>query len=185
MQAKQCEDDGLKDITELALQAAHDAINQNCFGVPERFKAMEAQSAAIIKANPKTEEELKAVCDQHPIPFGNYANQDDIPVDAKGVIITEEEDEADEEEEFVEPEEETAAERTTRQELSSFEYACDELLELVSRPSSAFVDNDISADDLDILGNFLKQIAASKKAALKPTGDDDLTIPECLRRVAP
>jgi hypothetical protein len=73
------------------LQAASDAINQNCFGIPERFKAMSAQSRAIIKANPKTDDELKAVIAENPIP---------VPA---GI-----EDESDENDDEVEADEETA-----------------------------------------------------------------------------
>jgi hypothetical protein len=67
-QAKEAEDAGFKNITELALQAASDAFNQNCFGDEARYKSMMDQSRAIIKANPKTDDELKAVIAENPIP---------------------------------------------------------------------------------------------------------------------
>ena len=81
------------ETTELALKAASDAINQNCFGDTKRYAAMMAQGKAIIEANPKTEKELKAVQAAHPVPFGSYANQDDIPVDVTEDEVDEDEDE--------------------------------------------------------------------------------------------
>jgi Protein of unknown function (DUF3102) len=195
-QAKLLEDDGIK-VTELALQAASDAINQSCFGRPERMEAMQAQHNAIIKANPKTEEELKAVKAANPIPLFGYANQEDIPGDSKGRIVvdsTDDEDEVEEEED--EAEEETAPAPATellprqRALVGKFNDACEELLTLASKASTVFLHSNITVEDLDMLGNFLKQIAASKRNAAPDrqsdeTGsgdDDDLTIPECLRR---
>ena len=162
------------ETTELALKAASDAINQNCFGDSKRYAAMMAQGKAIIETNPKSEKELKAVIAENPIP---------MPA-ADMVFEHEVEHEVEEDDEETAP----AKELLPRQRalVDQFNDACAELLELVSRPSTAFVDSDVSADDLDMLGNFLKQIAASKKAALKTneTGDADLTIPEFLRRGA-
>jgi hypothetical protein len=76
-------------VGELALKAASDAINQNCFGIQERMNAMNAQAQAILRANPKTEDELKAIQDAHPIP-----GPDEV-IKALGVPVVEDEDEAD------------------------------------------------------------------------------------------
>lgn len=142
--AKNAEDAGYKDITELALKASSAAINQNCFGIPERMKAMQVQSAAIIKANPKTDEELKAVLEKNPVP---------LPADIARMYASDEE----------------IAERDKDAETTSlveqFDAACEELLMLSSKPSAVFADSSITHGDLDMLGNFLKQIAASKKMA--------------------
>jgi hypothetical protein len=148
---------GDEDTTELALQAASDALNQNCFGIPERFKAMEAQFAAIIKANPKTEEELKAIIDAHPIP---------IPAEAKPLpVMTEDADEEDMTDEGADTEPEPTIYPRQAALIESMESACETLKQLSAKPSATFLTSELSADELDMLGNFLKQIAASKRNA--------------------
>jgi hypothetical protein len=162
------------ETTELALDAASDAINQNCFGDNKRFKAMKTQAEAILKANPKTEEELKAVCDQHPIPLGSYANQADIPVDSKGRAIIDDDEAEDEEEEADDEDEAPAAtgkepkdDLLPRQRymVDTFDDACGELLRLAAKASAVFTNSTIADGDLDMLGNFLKQVAAGKRKA--------------------
>jgi hypothetical protein len=148
---------GDEDTTELALQAASDALNQNCFGIPERLKAMEAQFAAIIKANPKAEEELKAIIDAHPIP---------LPAEAKPLpVMTEDADEEDMTDEGADTEPEPTINPRQAALIESMESACETLKQLSAKPSATFLTSEFSADELDMLGNFLKQIAASKRNA--------------------
>lgn len=82
------------ETTELALKAASDAINQNCFGDEVRYKSMMEQGRAIIQANPSTEDELKAITDKHPIMFDGGVDE---LLDKMGVPIVDadDEDEAD------------------------------------------------------------------------------------------
>lgn len=67
------------DLTEIALEGMSDAINMSCFGDEARSKSMAEQAQAIIKANPKTEEELSKICADHPIllPTGLSLDADD------------------------------------------------------------------------------------------------------------
>ena len=149
---------GDEGTTELALQAASDALNQNCFGIPERFKAMRAQFAAIIKANPKTEEELKAVVAENPIPLAvriRFLRIYEI-LTLRGSRTRK-----------TMPTRERGRQETAPTPAVDIEFngAC-KLLKMVSaKPSATFLTSELSADELDMLGNFLKQIAASKRKA--------------------
>jgi hypothetical protein len=85
-----------KGTTELALKAASDAFNQNCFGDEARYNSMMDQGRAILEANPKTEEELKVITDKHPIIMpGGKIKQDDALKLTGRIIIEEAADEED------------------------------------------------------------------------------------------
>src|SRR5262245_24910015 len=76
-----------------------------------------------------------------------------------------------------------------RAEVTRFDDACKVLLELSARSSELLANGIVEHDDLDMLANFLKQVAASKrkvagKETAKGAGADNLEIPECLRREA-
>jgi Protein of unknown function (DUF3102) len=169
-------------IGELALKAASDAINSNCFGCPIRSKSMGEQADAILRANPTTEEELKAITDKHPImmPDGKISQDDALKL--ADTVEESEDDEADEE---AAPAPATATELLPRQcaLVGRFDDACGELLKLAAKASAVFTTSIVDDVDLDMLGNFLKQIAASKRKARPPEQHDDLEIPEFLRRV--
>lgn len=81
-------------LTEIALEGMSDAINTSCFGDEARSKSMAEQAQAIIKANPKTEEELSKICADHPIvlPTGMTLDAD---VDDEPPSIVPDEDIAD------------------------------------------------------------------------------------------
>ena len=128
---------GDEDTTELALHAASDALNQNCFGIPERFKAMKAQFDAIIKANPKTEEELKAVIAENPIP---------LPAEDKPLLdMTEDADEEDMTDEGADTEPEPTIYPRQAALIESMESACETLKQLSAKPSATFLTSKLSA----------------------------------------
>jgi hypothetical protein len=165
-------------IGDVALEGASKAINHNCFGDTARYKSMEDQAQAILKANPKTKEELKAIIDKHPILMpGGKVKQDDLAIDDSGVIIDDGSD-AYKDLEAQACEAREAAERDVTVTVERFDEACDALLELAATPSEVLTVSTIDEGDLDMLGNFLKQVAASKRKRAAP----DLDIPECLRR---
>jgi hypothetical protein len=110
---------------------------------------MMVQGREIIKANPKTDEELKAVKAKHP-----------VPLPAGRIVV-----EPDEEEEAPATGKEPKEDLLPRQRalVDQFNHACEELLTLASKASTVFLHSDVTAHDLDLLGNFLKQVAASKR----------------------
>jgi hypothetical protein len=129
-------------LTEIALEGVHEAINQNCYGDPVRSEAMEAQARAIGGANPTTQEELEAVRAQHPIPDPSLP---DIPPEDVG-----------------EPEPEPLPHQ---QELvDQFKEAIDALLPLAARSSATFA-GIVAPFDLDMVANFLKQVADASRAS--------------------
>jgi hypothetical protein len=173
--------------TELALRAASSAINQNCFGDAARYKSMEDQGKAILGANPQTEEELKAITDKHPILMPGGKTTVEEAIEYLGGPIVEDDDE-DEDEDKDEEEAPLPTWDDPRKNLSPrqravvtrFDDACKVLLELSALSSELLAKGIVEHDDLDMLGNFLKQIAASKRKAV----GNNLEIPECLRRAS-
>jgi hypothetical protein len=126
---------------EFALQAALETVNQNCFGDSGRYEAMMEQGRAIVVANPTTQKELDAIRAKHPVP-----SIVDLSQDPEATVV-----------EFEDDDQSPSA-------PDEFVTAVQFLRTLCARPAGTFLGL-MDAGDLDMVGNFLKQIAA---ASAKP-----------------
>jgi hypothetical protein len=137
---------------------------------------MSEQAQAILRGNPKTADELRAITDKHPIlmPGGTGTMEDAL--EAVGVPTVEEEDEEPADEEEAPPPtygRDSALSARQRAVVKKFDDACKVLLGLSATASALLANGIIEHDDLDMLGNFLKQVAASKRGAT----DGDYSLP--------
>lgn len=142
-------------LNDIALEGVDEANNQNCYGDPVRSEAMKNLARAIEEANPSTAEELDAVRAKHPLPDPDGAIEDEVD----RVVMPE--DGADD---VVDDEPEPQRLPREQELVDQFKEAIDALLPFAARPSATFA-GIVAAHDLDMLANFLKQIAASKRQA--------------------
>jgi hypothetical protein len=151
-------------LSEIALEGMHEAINRDCDDDPVLSEAMQALASAIKEANPTTAEELEAIRARPLIdtlpddPASAFTVH--VETDPKSHVV-----EVDEEPE-PEPDDvgDVEPERPPRyQELvDQFKGAIGALLPLAARPSATFAGL-FAPDDLDMLSNFLKQVAAASE----------------------